>query len=149
MAIRKSTLADVQQIVQAYVNLIHQLNEPYYGAAQLEAWIPLDTAHVTQKWEPVVAGEHAYVYEVDERIVGFAAFEIERGLLRLFATGNAQNSGIEKRLFDYLIPEAKMAGLDYLVLVATRGEKEIFDKMGFDAQETQAQLFTHTMSKRI
>lgn len=149
MAIRKSTIADVQQIVQDYFNIIHLLNEPYYGSQQLEAWIPRDSAEHTEKWEPVVAGDHAYVYEVDGRIVGFGAFETERGLLRLFATINAQNSGIEKRLLDYLLPEAKAAGIDYLVLVATPGEKEIFEQLGFDAQETHAQLFTHMMSKKI
>jgi DNA-nicking Smr family endonuclease len=131
MHIRRATSADVEDIRRVHADSVRAMASPEYPRDVVEAWsTPRSVAYL----RAAVADQAYFVAEVDGEVVGYAALEPSRKLVRaVYVKPSHARRGVASALLDALESEARSLGIDELRLESSLNAAPFYERHGFVA----------------
>ena len=118
----------LKQIVELFINTVHNINKKDYTKEQLNAWANLK--YDLNIWEKRFEKSKPYLCILEDEVVGFC--EYYDGYIDCFYVHfKYQNCGIGKLLFTHILKLAKNENIDKIKVDASITAKSFFEKFGF------------------
>lgn len=118
----------LKQIVELFINTIHNINKKDYSKEQLNAWA--NPKYDLKTWEKRFEKSKPYLCILEDEIVGFC--EYYDGYIDCFYVHyEYQNCGIGKLLLTHILELAKNNKIDKIKVDASITAKPFFEKFGF------------------
>ena len=142
----------LKQIVELFINTIHNINNQDYSKEQLNAWA--NPNYDLNIWEKRFKKSKPYLCMIEDKIVGFC--EYYDGYIDCFYVHfKYQNCGIGKLLLNHILELAKNENIDKIKVDASITAKPFFEKFGFkDVRENlvkrgNQELINFSMEKNL
>lgn len=118
----------LKQIVELFINTVHNINKQDYSIKQLNAWANQD--YDLEIWEKRFEKNKPSLCILKDKVVGFC--EYYHGYIDCFYVHyKYQNFGIGKLLLNYILKIAKNENVDKIRLDSSITAKPFFEKFGF------------------
>ena len=152
ISIRKYEPGDAAAVTDIFYDSIHQVAVEYYSKEQLLAWAPLPKDYTG--WEKRLVAKPPYVAERNQQIVGFTTLEADGHIDWTYTHQDFQRQGIAGMLYDYLLEQARLMGIQSLYVEASYFAKPFFAKRGFEvvrenATERNGQVLINWSMQRL
>lgn len=133
MEISKYRESDLEEIVDLFLDTVHEINRKDYSLAQLNAWAPYERRQeIIESWQKTLREHISYVARCEHKIVGFADLTLDGQINRIYVHKDYQNRGIAKKLLFELEKEAYQLGLIHLDTMASTTAVPFFQNEGYD-----------------
>ena len=133
MEISKYRESDLEEIVDLFLDTVHEINRKDYSLAQLNAWAPYERRQeIIESWQKTLREHISYVARCEHKIVGFADLTLDGLINRIYVHKDYQNRGIAKKLLFELEEEAYQLGLIHLDTMASTTAVPFFQHEGYD-----------------
>lgn len=152
--IRQYTSEDAQDLANIYYNTIHNINSQDYSEEQVNAWAPTSSLELTgwkKKWENIIP----LVALMDNKIVGFAEFELNGHIDCFYVHDEHQGQGVGRSLMNAIFNKANTLQLKRLFAEVSITAKPFFESKGFKVLKQQSvnirgtELTNYVMEKSI
>jgi ribosomal protein S18 acetylase RimI-like enzyme len=122
----------LKQVVELFINTVHNINKQDYSIEQLNAWANQD--YDLEIWEKRFEKNKPYLCILKDEVVGFC--EYYHGYIDCFYVHyKYQNFGIGKSLLNHILKTAKNENMDKIRLDSSITAKPFFEKFGFKEVE--------------
>ena len=142
----------LKQIVELFINTVHNINKKDYTKEQLNAWANPD--YDLEIWEKRFEKSKPYLCIFEDKIVGFCEY-YDRYIDCFYVHFKYQNCGIGKLLLNHILNLAKNENIDKIKVDASITAKPFFEKFGFkDVRENlvkrgNQELINFSMDKNL
>lgn len=138
IAISSYIEADLNEIVELFMNTVHSVNAADYTLQQLHAWAPKDKREeVIERWRHSFEHSNAWVAKLNGRVIGFADMTEEGYIDRLYVHKDYQRMGIASALLDQMESAARHSKVTELVSHVSITAKPFFSTRGFQVVQEQ------------
>ncbi|KTD53818.1 putative N-acetyltransferase YafP [Legionella santicrucis] len=134
--IRQYIPDDAQHLANIYYHTIHHINVKDYSEDQVNAWAPdssLDLTGWEKKWETITP----LVALMDNKIVGFAEFELNGHIDCFYVHHEYQGFGIGSSLMNEVFNKANELNLKRVFAEVSITAKPFFESKGFKVVKQQ------------
>jgi ribosomal protein S18 acetylase RimI-like enzyme len=142
----------LKQIVELFINTIHNINKKDYSKEQLNVWANPD--YDLEIWEKRFEKSKPYLCILKDEVVGFC--EYYDGYIDCFYVHyKYQNFGIGKLLLNHILNLAKNENIDKIKVDASITAKPFFEKFGFKqikenlVKRDNVELVNFSMERKI
>ena len=118
----------LKQIVELFINTIHNINKKDYTKEQLNAWA--NPKNDLKTWEKRFEKSKPYLCMLEDEVVGFCEY-YKCYIDCFYVHFKYQNCGIGKLLFTHILKLAKNENIDKIKVDASITAKPFFEKFGF------------------
>jgi len=118
----------LKQIIELFVNTVHNINKQDYSHEQLNAWV--NPKYDLNIWEKRFEKSKPYICISEDEVVGFC--EYYDGYIDCFYVHfKYQNFGIGKLLLNHILKIAKNENINKIRVDVSITAKPFFEKFGF------------------
>lgn len=133
--LREATPADGPAVLDVHREAIGGVDPGEYTEAQLDAWLAAQDDPDQYPFED--GTQYLAVAETDERIVGFAGLDLDRGVVEtLYVRPDAAGRGVGTALLDRVERVARDRGHEALLTGASRNAVGFYERRGYAAEGT-------------
>ncbi|WP_382281384.1 GNAT family N-acetyltransferase [Halostagnicola sp. GCM10023243] len=151
--VREATPTDADAIAAVHAAAIRELGSGDYDDRQRRAWL----ANVHPERYPIEetdAGIHVLVAERDDRLVGFGWLDRNSSgrdesvgeIVAVYVRPDAVREGVGREILERLEGVARDAGLESIVLVASKHAIDFYRRQGYEGDETVVLEMTDDVS---
>ncbi len=135
ITISRAKIADLENILNLFVNSINSVCAKDYSMEQREAWTA--SAKNTKRWKNKLKTQYFLVARKQGLIIGFASLENDEYIDLLFVHSEFQGWGIATLLFEKLQKQAVKKHVKQLTANVSLTARPFFEKMDFKVLEEQ------------
>lgn len=141
--VREATPADADTIAAVHAAAVRELGGGDYDDQQVRAW--LENVHPERyPIEETDVGIHVLVAEREDRLAGFGWLDCDSSgrdesvgeIVAVYVRPDVVREGVGSVLLDRLEGVARDAGLETLVLVASKHAIDFYRRQGYEGEET-------------
>jgi putative acetyltransferase len=151
--IRTSTLSDLPELQQMFVDSISTICKNDYSPHQIKAWI--SSIENPQRWKDKINSQYFLIAGLDNKIVGFSSLEENNYLDFLYVHRDYQRQGIANKLYTEIETEAIKRKATVLSADVSKTAKPFFEQKRFTTLSTQikiiqgVEIINYKMAKQL
>lgn len=116
-------------IADLFYASVHAIDPAVYTQAQKDAWAPAPVDY--ERWSARLAEKQPFVALMEGRVAGFIELDPDGHIDCLYTHPDYQGRGVASSLYEYLLAEAKQAGITRLYVEASLVARPFFEHRGF------------------
>ncbi len=127
--IREYRENDLIDVITLFTRSVHEVAKRDYTSEQLNAWAP-ENADISA-WKKRLSQETVFVFEKENKILGFIRLEQNGYLDLLYVHPEFQRQGIAKNLLNHALSWAENHGISEFTSDVSITAKPFFESIGF------------------
>lgn len=118
-----------KEIADVFYQSVHAIDSSVYTPEQKEAWAPTPVDY--ERWFERLNTRKPFVAIIKNQVAGFIELEADGHIDCTYTHPNFQGTGVASSLYEYLLLEAKKAGIKRLYVEASLIARPFFEHRGF------------------
>jgi len=136
ITVRTYKNCDAQDLAEIYYQTIHNVNIKDYTKQQIDAWAPQSSLEVAG-WSKKFERTHPLVAVADEKIVGFAEFELNGHIDCFYCHHEWIGFGVGSALMSAIHEIANHRQISKIFAEVSITARPFFEKQGFEVTKKQ------------
>ncbi|WP_028305319.1 GNAT family N-acetyltransferase [Oceanospirillum maris] len=118
-----------KEVADLFYQSVHGIDSGVYSVEEKQAWAPAPINY--DLWSERLRVKKPYLAIIDNRVAGFIELDSDGHIDCTYTHPDFQGRGVASSLYEYLIAQAKKAGMARLYVEASHIALPFFEKRGF------------------